>query len=141
MNVKSPMTKIKVNSPIQTKTNIDKTTLANADKMKELFYYASNRNQIHKAKRKKQKKDIKRINDGVTGSYTGDSPTIYVNPNDENEIKFFKFDENMKHFYVNHKKIIKKYIYETNTLVKNFEGHQGEVKDLVFTKDYSYIVR
>lgn len=64
-----------------------------------------------------------------------------VHSNPKNEIKFFKFDKNMKYYYTHDDKVIKKYLYETSTLVKNFEGHNETLKNLMFTIDFSFMIR
>lgn len=64
---------------------------------------------------------------------------VFSNP--KNEISFFKFDKKMRYFYTNDDNVIRKYLFETNTLVHTFEGHKHKVTRLVFTRDGSFMIR
>jgi hypothetical protein len=65
--------------------------------------------------------------------------TVYSN--NLHPIKFFKFDQNMKHFYTHEGKTIQKYSFEKRVLVKSFEGHKYVVQNLIFTSDYCFMIR
>lgn len=64
---------------------------------------------------------------------------VFSNP--KNEISFFKFDQKMRYFYTNDDNVIRKYLFETKTLVHTFEGHKHRLSGLVFTEDCSFMVR
>lgn len=64
-----------------------------------------------------------------------------VHANAKHEIRFFKFDKEMKYYYTHDGKVLKKYLYETNTLMQNFEGHKETLKNVMFTNDFSFMFR
>lgn len=64
---------------------------------------------------------------------------VYANV--KHKIKFFKFDKEMKYYYTHDDKVLKKYLYETNTLMQNFKGHKKTLKNLMFTNDFSFMFR
>jgi hypothetical protein len=66
---------------------------------------------------------------------------VKVHANPKNELNFFKFDKEMKYFYTHDDKVIKKYLYETGTLVQSFVGHKEALKSMMFTNDFSYMIR
>lgn len=90
-------------------------------------------------KKKIMRKTIHRSRSKVIEDENHEFKRIYSNP--KNKIEFFKFDKDMRFFYTHDDKVIKKYLYETSTLVQSFEGHTESLKNLMFTNNFSYMIR
>lgn len=63
---------------------------------------------------------------------------IYKMPKEE--LLFFKFDAQMKYFYVHDQKNIKKILFKSNTLVKTYSGHEEKIKNIFFTLDNQFMI-
>lgn len=57
------------------------------------------------------------------------------------KIRFCKFDKKQKHMFVNVEKTVEKYLLEKITLVQKFEGHVDDVENVLFTRDFAFMIR
>ena len=56
-------------------------------------------------------------------------------------IEFFTFDEDKKFFFTFYRREIKKYDWQTRKLLHTFKGYQKRIKQLLFTQDFSLMIR
>lgn len=92
-------------------------------------------NLLKRRKKRKKYRSKSKLQDDEDELYD----RIYSNP--KHEIQFFKFDHEMKYFYTHDDKIIKKYLFETSAFIRSFEGHNETLKSLMFTDDFSFMIR
>lgn len=107
-------------------------SLINMPKSTSYFNFSLRETAQQATKKRKERKRRKKLREPKHIPF-------FANP--KKNIRFFKFNPNMKFFFCNEGRFIKKYQTDSKKLIQTYEGHQHDLKNIEFSEDFEFMFR